>query len=56
MATAIVDAFGGIDVPCANAGIFPEAPLATMTPEELSEVLDVNVKGTSMPCRHACRR
>jgi len=30
---------------CANAGIFPEAPLATMTPEELAQVLDVNVKG-----------
>lgn len=46
MADAVVDAFGGIDVLCANAGIFPEAPLATMTPEELAEVLDVNVKGT----------
>ena len=46
MATAVAEAFGGIDVLCANAGIFPEAPLATMTPEELAEVLDVNVKGT----------
>jgi 3-oxoacyl-[acyl-carrier protein] reductase len=46
MAAAVVDAFGGIDVLCANAGIFPEAPLATMTPEELAQVLDVNVKGT----------
>ena len=47
MATAVADAFGGIDVLCANAGIFPEAPLATMTPQELAEVrLDVNVKGT----------
>lgn len=45
MAKTVVDAFGGIDVLCANAGIFPEAPLATMTPEELAEVLDVNVKG-----------
>ena len=45
MAETVVDAFGGIDVLCANAGIFPEAPLATMTPEELAEVLDVNVKG-----------
>lgn len=46
MAGAVVDAFGGIDVLCANAGIFPEAPLATMTPDQLSQVLDVNVKGT----------
>ena len=45
MAKTVVDAFGGIDVLCANAGIFPEAPLATMTPEQLAEVLDVNVKG-----------
>ncbi|MUM18586.1 3-oxoacyl-ACP reductase FabG [Mycobacterium sp. CBMA271] len=43
---ATVDAFGGLDVVCANAGIFPEARLATMTPEQLGEVLDVNVKGT----------
>jgi 3-oxoacyl-[acyl-carrier protein] reductase len=46
MAATVVEAFGGIDVLCANAGIFPEAPLATMTPEELAQVLDVNVKGT----------
>jgi 3-oxoacyl-[acyl-carrier protein] reductase len=46
LAQAVVDAFGGIDVLCANAGIFPESPLATMTPEELAQVLDVNVKGT----------
>ena len=45
MAAAVVDTFGGIDVLCANAGIFPEAPLATMTADELSQVLDVNVKG-----------
>lgn len=45
MAAAVTDAFGGIDVVCANAGIFPEAPLATMTPGQLDEVLDVNVKG-----------
>ncbi len=46
MAAEVVDTLGGIDVLCANAGIFPEAPLATMTPQELGEVLDVNVKGT----------
>ncbi|MDY6998931.1 MAG: 3-oxoacyl-ACP reductase FabG [Actinomycetota bacterium] len=46
MAASVVDAFGGLDVLCANAGIFPEAPLQTMTPAQLSAVLDVNVKGT----------
>ena len=45
LAAEVVDAFGGIDIVCANAGIFPEAPLATMTPAQLAEVLDVNVKG-----------
>lgn len=46
MAAAVAEAFGGIDVVCANAGIFPEAPLATMTTAELDQTLDVNVKGT----------
>ncbi|MEZ0356762.1 3-oxoacyl-ACP reductase FabG [Mycobacterium sp. ENV421] len=45
LAASVIDAFGGIDVVCANAGIFPEAPLATMTPAQLTEVLDINVKG-----------
>jgi 3-oxoacyl-[acyl-carrier protein] reductase len=45
MAEAVVDAFGGLDVLCANAGIFPDAPLQTMTPDQLADVLDVNVKG-----------
>ena len=45
LAAAAIEAFGGIDVVCANAGIFPDAPLATMTPAQLTEVLDVNVKG-----------
>jgi 3-oxoacyl-[acyl-carrier protein] reductase len=46
MATAVTDTFGGLDVLCANAGIFPEAPLATMTPGQLDEIFTVNVKGT----------
>jgi len=46
MAASTTAAFGGIDVLCANAGIFPEAPLDTMTPDDLATVLDVNVKGT----------
>ena len=46
MAEAVVAAFGGLDVLCANAGIFPDAPLQTMTPDQLTDVLDVNVKGT----------
>jgi 3-oxoacyl-[acyl-carrier protein] reductase len=45
MAAAVVEAFGGIDVLCANAGIFPEAPLKTMTVGQFDEVFDINVKG-----------
>ncbi|BBZ77672.1 3-oxoacyl-ACP reductase [Mycolicibacterium anyangense] len=46
LAETVRETFGAIDVVCANAGIFPEAPLASMTPAQLSEVLDINVKGT----------
>ena len=53
MAEAVAATFGGIDVLCANAGIFPEVPLAEMTPEQLAQVLDVNVKGT-VYCVQAC--
>ncbi|HEX9066430.1 MAG TPA: 3-oxoacyl-ACP reductase FabG [Streptosporangiaceae bacterium] len=37
---------GGLDVVCANAGIFPAASLAQMTPDDLDLVLSVNLKGT----------
>ncbi|MHC9291171.1 3-oxoacyl-ACP reductase FabG [Mycobacterium sp. LTG2003] len=46
LASAAREAFGGIDVVCANAGIFPDAPLATMTPEQLTDIFAVNVNGT----------
>ena len=34
MAQAAADRLGGIDVLCANAGVFPEAKLADMTEAE----------------------
>ncbi len=37
---------GGIDVLCANAGIFPDARLADMTEEDIDLVLGTNLKGT----------
>ena len=37
---------GGLDIVCANAGIFPAATLAEMPAQELEEVLGVNLKGT----------
>lgn len=38
--------FGGLDVLCANAGIFPDSPLASLTEDDLEAVLATNVKGT----------
>ena len=43
---AAVELGGGLDVLCCNAGIFPSASLREMTPEQLEEVLGVNLKGT----------
>jgi 3-oxoacyl-[acyl-carrier protein] reductase len=37
---------GGLDVLCANAGIFPPARLEDMTSEQWDEVNDTNLKGT----------
>jgi 3-oxoacyl-[acyl-carrier protein] reductase len=46
IAATAAERLGGIDVLCANAGIFPATPLAEMTDENLDEVLGVNLKGT----------
>jgi 3-oxoacyl-[acyl-carrier protein] reductase len=53
MARNVADEFGGIDILCANAGIFPAAALEEMTEEKWDEVLDTNVKGTFLAVR-AC--
>ena len=46
MARAAIDAFGGIDILCANAGIFPAAKLGAMTEADFDAVIDTNLKGT----------
>lgn len=46
MAEAAVSAHGGIDILCANAGIYPSSRVSEMPEAELDRVLDVNVKGT----------
>jgi 3-oxoacyl-[acyl-carrier protein] reductase len=46
IADTAVERFGGIDVLCANAGIFPEKPLAELTEADVDEVFGCNVKGT----------
>jgi 3-oxoacyl-[acyl-carrier protein] reductase len=45
MAAAAVQRHGGIDVLCANAGIFPMAKIAELTLEGWDEVLGTNLKG-----------
>ena len=44
---------GGIDVLCANAGIFPQARIEDMSPEQWDAVLATNLKGTFLAVK-AC--
>ena len=53
MAAAAEKAHGGIDILCANAGIFPPAKLTTMTVDQWDEVLATNLKGTFLSVK-AC--
>lgn len=46
MVQAALDAFGRIDILCANAGIFPAAPLGEMTEQDFDGVVETNLKGT----------
>uniref|UniRef100_A0A0G4I185 3-oxoacyl-[acyl-carrier-protein] reductase n=1 Tax=Chromera velia CCMP2878 TaxID=1169474 RepID=A0A0G4I185_9ALVE len=42
----VVEEFGGLDVLCANAGMFPSAKLEEMSEKQWDQMFDVNVKGT----------
>ena len=44
MADIAMDRLGGIDVLCANAGIFPEKRLVDMTDDDFNMVFDANVR------------
>jgi 3-oxoacyl-[acyl-carrier protein] reductase len=46
VAAAAHDELGGVDVLCANAGVFPEARLAEITEADIDVVLGTNLKGT----------
>lgn len=46
LAQTAQDVLGGIDVLCANAGIFPDKPLAELTEDDVDAVLGCNLKGT----------
>lgn len=53
MVAATVKAFGGVDILCANAGIFPQTKLLDMPPEEWDHVLATNLKSAFL-CVKAC--
>jgi 3-oxoacyl-[acyl-carrier protein] reductase len=44
-AATVAAAFGGIDILCANAGIFPAVPLEEMSEQAWDEVFATNLKG-----------
>lgn len=48
IAGAAVEHFGGIDILCSNAGIFPPKPLREITAAEIDEVFNVNLRGTML--------
>jgi 3-oxoacyl-[acyl-carrier protein] reductase len=53
MAAETESRFGGIDVLCANAGVFPDTKLADMTEEDIDGIFATNVKGTMLSVK-AC--
>lgn len=53
MAAVAVERHGGIDILCANAGMFPAAKLDLLTPAGWDEVLATNLKGTFLAIK-AC--
>jgi 3-oxoacyl-[acyl-carrier protein] reductase len=46
VAAAAAERLGGLDVLCANAGVFPSARLGDLAEEDIDRVLGVNLKGT----------
>jgi 3-oxoacyl-(acyl-carrier-protein) reductase len=50
---AVKERFGGLDILVNNAGITRDNLFARMTVEQWSKVIDVNLTGTFLCCRHA---
>jgi NAD(P)-dependent dehydrogenase (short-subunit alcohol dehydrogenase family) len=53
MVDAAIETFGGLHVLVNNAGILRDRVLANMTEEEWDAVINVHLKGTFAPSRHA---
>jgi 3-oxoacyl-[acyl-carrier protein] reductase len=53
MAAEAVERCGGIDVLCANAGVFPDKTLEDMTEADIDAIFATNVKGTMLAVK-AC--
>jgi 3-oxoacyl-[acyl-carrier protein] reductase len=53
MAAEAAERFGGIDVLCANAGVFPDVKLADMSGDDIDAIFATNVKGTMLSVK-AC--
>jgi 3-oxoacyl-[acyl-carrier protein] reductase len=53
MAAETVERCGGIDVLCANAGVFPDAKLEDMTEDDIDAIFATNVKGSMLSVK-AC--
>ncbi len=53
LADAAAAAHGGIDILCANAGIFPQASIEDLSPEDWDRVTATNLKGTFLAVK-AC--
>jgi 3-oxoacyl-[acyl-carrier protein] reductase len=49
----VVDAFGGLDIVIANAGVGAYGPFLELDPGNLEEMIDTNVKGTIYTIRAA---
>lgn len=48
-----VSTFGGLDIMCANAGMFPQTKMVDMDPAEWDEVIATNLRGAFL-CVKAC--
>ena len=55
MVSRSLDRFGGLDILIANAGIWKEAAIESMTERDWDETIDINLKSIYASCREAAR-